>query len=213
MKKVWIVGAGGFSKVFYEILQTEKNIKILGFLDDDDSKRDKKAYGIPILTPINKIKKIIKNTENNYFTISIGNTKIRHNLYLELRNYGMLPINIIDKHAIISPLATIEEGVMIESGTCINASAIIKENCCICLNVSIGHDAKIGRSVHLSHNVSLGGGAILEDCVFMGLNSCVLPNIKVGKNSIIGAGAVVTKDIPPDVIAVGTPAKVIKKRK
>jgi len=56
-----------------------------------------------------------------------------------------------------------------------------------------------GLPIFIGDNVWIGGGAI------------ILPGIKIGKNSVIGAGSVVTKDIPENVIAVGNPCKVIKK--
>ncbi len=51
---------------------------------------------------------------------------------------------------------------------------------------------------------------IIEESVWIGENACVLPGVTIGKNSVIGAGAVVTKNVPPWSIAVGNPAKVIK---
>jgi len=55
-------------------------------------------------------------------------------------------------------------------------------------------------------------GIKIEDDVWLGVGSTVLDGVTIGKGSVIGAGAVVTKDIPPYSIAVGIPAKVIKKR-
>jgi len=54
---------------------------------------------------------------------------------------------------------------------------------------------------------------ILEDGVMVGMNSTILPGVRIGKGSIIGANSVVISDIPPWVIAVGNPAKIIKKIK
>ena len=51
----------------------------------------------------------------------------------------------------------------------------------------------------------------IEDGVWIGEKTIILPKVTVGKKSVIGAGSVVTKDIPPYCIAVGNPAKVIKK--
>ncbi len=51
--------------------------------------------------------------------------------------------------------------------------------------------------------VSIGNG------VFIGAGSVVLPNVKIGDNSIIGAGSVVTKDVPPNVVCAGNPARVL----
>jgi len=52
---------------------------------------------------------------------------------------------------------------------------------------------------------------VIEDNVWLGLNSVVLKGVTIGKNSVIGANSLVTKDIPPNVIAAGNPCKVIKK--
>lgn len=54
---------------------------------------------------------------------------------------------------------------------------------------------------------------IIEDYAFIGANSIILPGVTIGKGAIIGAGSVVNKNIPPNSVAVGVPAKVIKKRK
>jgi maltose O-acetyltransferase len=54
------------------------------------------------------------------------------------------------------------------------------------------------KPITIADNVWLGGGAI------------ILPGISIGENTVVGAGAVVTKDLPANVIAVGTPARVIR---
>ncbi len=48
------------------------------------------------------------------------------------------------------------------------------------------------------------------DNVWIGGNAVILPGVTIGRNSVIGAGSVVTKDIPDNVVAVGNPCKVIK---
>lgn len=89
-----------------------------------------------------------------------------------------------------------------------------------CWLISIGNNVTLAPRVHiLAHDAStkyyLGytkiGLVKIEDNVFIGANSIVLPNVRIGKNSIIGSGSVVTKDIPSGCVAVGNPAKVICK--
>jgi len=55
------------------------------------------------------------------------------------------------------------------------------------------------------------GGAVVEDYVRIGAHSTILPGVRIGRNSLIGAGSVVVKDVPPDSVVAGNPAKVIKK--
>lgn len=58
--------------------------------------------------------------------------------------------------------------------------------------------------------LSSKGPVIIEDNVWIGEGVCVLPNVKVGRNSIIGANSVVSHDVPPFSVVAGNPAKVIK---
>lgn len=54
------------------------------------------------------------------------------------------------------------------------------------------------------------GPVIIEDNVWIGEGVCILPGVKIGKNSIIGANAVVTVSVPPNAVVAGVPAKVIR---
>ena len=88
--------------------------------------------------------------------------------------------------------------------------------------VRIGSNCEITKGCKiLSHSAvesrlhpdapSIRGETVIEDDVFIGMNAIILPNIKVGRNSIIGAGAVVTKNVPPYSVVAGNPARVIKR--
>lgn len=106
---------------------------------------------------------------------------------------------------------TIGKNTMISLGAKIDVrrgKVIIGDNVHVTYGVVIlSHDYSallLGKKSHESHTV-------IEDNVFIGVNSVILPGVKIGKNSIIGASSVVTKDIPPLSLAVGNPAKVIKR--
>ena len=93
-------------------------------------------------------------------------------------------------------------------------------------NINIGNNVLIAQNVVLrasNHNFSDNtipinkqghsiGKIIIEDDCWIGANVVVTPNVKIGKNSIVGAGAVVTSDIEPFSIVAGVPAKLIRKR-
>ncbi|SDM55372.1 serine O-acetyltransferase [Kriegella aquimaris] len=80
----------------------------------------------------------------------------------------------------------------------------------------VNSHTKIGNFVTLRHNTTIGnskpGGKspIIDDYVDVGANCVVIGDVKIGKNSIIGAGSVVVKSVPPNSIVVGNPAHVIK---
>jgi len=58
-----------------------------------------------------------------------------------------------------------------------------------------------GRREHIGKNI------VIEDCVWIGVGAIVLPGVRIGEGAVIGAGAVVTKDIPSHTVAVGIPAR------
>jgi len=85
---------------------------------------------------------------------------------------------------------------------------IIGNRCVITYGcIILSHDASAS---HINPADKGEGRVIIEDNVYIGVNSVVLRNVRIGKNSVIGAGSVVARDIPPNVVAVGNPAVAIK---
>jgi galactoside O-acetyltransferase len=99
-------------------------------------------------------------------------------------------------------------------------------NAAVCGEIAIGNDCLIGPNVvmrtadhrfdditkpirsqgHICNNIHI------EDDVWIGANAVIVGGVSIGKGAVIGAGSVVTKDIPPFAVAVGVPARVIKYR-
>jgi len=106
------------------------------------------------------------------------------------------------------------------SGIGINAQLNTKGGIFIGDNVMMGPDVVILTQGHKHNDISRPmneqgfkmAPVIIEDDVWIGIRAIILSGVKIGRSSIIGAGAVVTKDVPPFSIVAGNPAKVIKKR-
>jgi maltose O-acetyltransferase len=83
-------------------------------------------------------------------------------------------------------------------------------------NVVVGHGATFITAKHDIGNATqrasavLGYSIVIEDGVWIGANTTLLPGITVGKGAIVAAGAVVTKNVPPNTVVAGIPAKVIR---
>ncbi len=122
---------------------------------------------------------------------------------------------------------------IIEDWSCINnavGDVIIGSNSRIGLHNTVIGPIIIGNHVNIAQGVVLSGmnhsykdsskrideqkvitsPIIIEDDVWIGANCVILPGVKVGKHSVIGAGSVVTKDIPSYSLAVGNPARITK---
>lgn len=108
---------------------------------------------------------------------------------------------------------------VLEFGNSIGDFSRIHSNCFMEL-VKIGKYVFVGPNVVFTddphpmgcpHYKECKGGAVVEDYVRIGANSTILPGVRIGRNSLVGAGSVVTKDVPPGSVVAGNPAKVIKK--
>ena len=83
------------------------------------------------------------------------------------------------------------------------------------IGVVIHKDAVIGKNCVIESNVTIGGRnnepivPVIGDRVFIGTGARILGNVKIGENSIIGANAVVLKDVPPNCSVAGVPAKIL----
>lgn len=88
-------------------------------------------------------------------------------------------------------------------------------HCCL---IKIGNNVTMSvRCILLAHDASTWGlmgyakigRIVIEDNVFIGAGSIILPNVVIGEGSIVGAGSVVSRDIPPGSVVAGNPAKII----
>lgn len=205
-KKMIIVGAGGHGKVCSTIAKRIKKYDEILFYDEFKSG---KVNSIEILEE-KKITKLINfDTE---FIIAIGDNNIRERISIELINNGGKIGTIIDPSAIVDVSAKIGNGVVVFPNAVINTGVVISDGVIINTMAIVEHDCYIGSYGHVSPGAVLLGGVSCGCKTWIGANATIIQNRKIGNDAIIGAGSVVTKDIEPNVVAVGIPARAIKQR-
>jgi len=108
--------------------------------------------------------------------------------------------------------------IVIGQDTIIGENAVLdgRDKLIIGNHVAIASEVMIYNSEHAindSNFSAISAPVIIEDYVFIGPRAIILPGVKIGKGAVVGAGAVVTKDIPPFAIVGGVPAKIIGERR
>src|SRR5699024_1937889 len=201
-KKLIIIGAGSLGLMTLDAALEMNKYDSIEFLDDKKEKNSL-VYNFKVLGGINTLKNI--RVGEYEFVIAIANNEIRKQIAEE---YLLDYVNIIHPKSTISRLAKVGVGNIILPNTTVDPDTVINNHVIINKNNSLGHNVVMENYTQASPGCNLGG--IIGEGTFIGLGGTVLPEIEVGSYSIIGAGAVVTKNIPSKVTVVGVPAKIIK---
>lgn len=144
-------------------------------------------------------------------------------IYRSVRK-DIVPFNVFElgKRSVIEDYSVINNAVgnlVIGNNTRVGIGNTIIGPVTISDNVNIGQNVTISG---LNHNYEDPGKTIseqgvstmpikIENNVWIGANSVVLPGVQIGNHSVIGAGSIITKDIPPYSVAVGNPARIVKR--
>jgi len=125
----------------------------------------------------------------------------------------------IEPGAIIRDMVEIGDHCVIMMGAILNIGAVIGERTMIDMNVVVGGRAIVGKNCHIGAGTVLAGvieppsaeSVVIGDDVLIGANVVVLEGVKVGNGAVVAAGSIVVKDVEPNTVVAGVPAKLLKK--
>jgi len=208
LEKVVIIGGGPHAKVIIDILQqVSHQYEIVGYVS---LYNDGELLGVPYLGD-DSVWLSLKSEGINYFTVAVGDNRIRKKLFEKLVAVGLQPLTLISPAAYVSPSATIGQGVVVMPGAVINTCVEVGQNVIVNTRASIDHDCIISSHTHIAPGTTLAGSVFVGEGSFLGTGSSVIPEIRIEEWVTIGAGSVVISNISSNVTVVGVPAKKILK--
>lgn len=214
MKDIAILGASGHARDILwlleninEYLKPDEQWNLIGFYDKDPSENS--MFGYPVYD-----EKELAYDRKIAVACGAGIPSVRQKIMVRIKgqNTAWFFPTLISPNAVVSKHAQIGEGTLIYPGAMIMAGDVkIGDFAVVHINSTVGHDSHVGDYVQINPGCNISGWSRLDGSVMVGTGVKIIPKIHVGNNAIIGAGAVVTKDIPENCTAVGVPAKIIKK--
>lgn len=189
------------------LIQFPRNMNLLVFFDDG-FEIGKIINGYPVLGAIHEI--------NNYedsllLVLAIGNPIVKKKVFEKIKNPKVSFPSLIHPSVIISKDAVIvEDGCIICAGNIITCNIKIERFTILNLACTVGHDTTIGAFSSFMPSVNISGEVTIHSSVYVGTGAKIINQLEIGENTVIGAGAVVSKSIPANCTAVGIPAKPIK---
>lgn len=212
MKDLYIIGAGGFGREVVWLVERINAVKqswnLKGFIDDNVSLHGTLEGGYPVCGGTDYL---IQQQEKVWVVCAVGAAKIRKKIIERLQIYSNIQFaTVVDPSVICSDRVEIGVGSIICAGTILTVDIKIGKYVIINLDCTLGHDDVIEDFVTIYPSVNVSGNVYVGEGAELGTGMQIIQGKTIGKESILGAGAVVVKDIPERCTAVGSPAKIIK---
>lgn len=150
------------------------------------------------------------------FIVAVANSNTRRALADELRSLNISAGQFVDQSAFVSPQASIGQGAIVCPYTCITSNAVIGEHFHANIYSYVAHDCVIGDYVTFAPRVCCNGNVHIKDGAYIGTGAMIRQGqpgqpLVIGRNAIVGMGAVVLENVPDGATVVGAPAKIIEK--
>ena len=212
-KNIIIFGGGSHAHCVIDTINASKSHNIIGIIDSIANIGSVIA-GYPVIGRQEELKNLCAEYEIDGGIVALGDNysrmAVRKEIIEQMPKFDF--VNAIHPNAVISASASIGVGNVFMAGTIINVGAVIHNHCIINTGSQLEHFSKMEDFSSLSAGVITGGYVHLKSFSAIALGVTIFDRVSIGVNTVIGSGSLVTKDIPDNVVAYGSPARVVKTR-
>lgn len=213
MENIVLIGGGNQAHYTIDIIEKEGKYNIAGIVDSIHEPGSVR-FGYPILGRQENIKEIVDKYNIFGGVISIGDNWSRYYVHTEV--VKLLPkfnfVNAIHPSVVIGNTTKLGKGIVAMAGCIFNPKARIGDFTFFATGAQIEHDSEIEDFASISAGSITGGYVKIGRFSAVTLGVTVVDRVEIGENTVIGSGSLVTKSIPPNVLAYGNPVKIVRSR-
>jgi len=210
-KKIVILGGGGFAREVAWLVADINRASvgdswgIIGFLEQSPERAGQVMNGIPIID----MDEVARHLPNLYAVAAVGKPSLKERAVMQAEEIGCSFATLIHPTVQMdTQTVSIGAGSTVCAGSILTVDVFIGKHVIVNLDCTVGHNSVIEDYVTISPGCHLSGYTTIRHSAYLGTGAVTIERREIGANAIIGAGAVVVRDIPPNVTAVGVPARV-----
>lgn len=209
--KVVIWGATGPALIVADIIRLRGECEIAGYLDNLSPQRKGTDFGGAKVLGGEEVLDDLLDAGIRHLIFAFQNNEARLRLAEAVKARGFCLVSVIHPTASVASDVVIGAGTVVRAQSAIGPETRIGENCIIGYGAMVSHSCTIEDGVHLSSGVNLAGCAVVGRASWIGIGATVIDPVRVGRYAMVGAGAVVTRDVPDHVVVYGVPARIMRR--
>lgn len=144
--------------------------------------------------------------------VAIGANNVRLSCSRRLIEAGVELATVIHPAAVVSRHAVVQAGTVVFAGAVVNPGARVGVSCIVNTCASVDHDCLLGDGVHISPGAHLAGNVHVDEASWIGIGASVKQGVKLGPNTMVGAGAAVVHSSAGGLTLVGVPARPLERK-
>ncbi len=207
MKPLVILGSGTFAIEAMDIAEACGDLAPLGFVNSLERPKPGQTHeGLPVFW----VDDLPYGPGDCVLVAGIVSTR-RRELVERMESRGYEFASLVHPAATVSRRAHLGSGCIVHAGVVISSHTQAMGHVIFNRGALVGHDIRISKFCTLGPGSNVAGGTELDSGVYVGVGAVIRDHLSIGAGTVVGAGAVVVEALPANVMAVGVPAKVVRR--
>jgi sugar O-acyltransferase (sialic acid O-acetyltransferase NeuD family) len=206
--RIVIVGVGETAEIAYEYFTHDSPYEVVAFSAEEAFVTDEQVCGLPVV-PLERLAETHDPATVRAF-VAVSSThlnRLRRRLFDVVKAAGFSCVSYVSSRAFVWHNVQLGENVFVFEGNVLQHHVRVGDNVVLWSGNHIGHRTVIGDDSFVSSHVVISGFCEIGESSFLGVNSSFVDGAKTGRDVVVGAGAVVTRDLDARGVYVGNPAR------
>lgn len=210
-RRLILLGDGPFAEVAFEYFTHDTTYEVVAFSVERSYLRRDRLFDRPVV-PFEDLESLYPPAEHSFYAALVYTqlNRLRTRFYQQAKGRGYSPASYVSPRAFVWRNVELGEHCFIFENNVVQPFVRVGANVVLWSGNHIGHHSRIGSNCFISSHVVVSGNCDVGESCFLGVNCTLIDSIRLGRDSLIGAGALVTREVTENQLVKGSPGEVAK---